>query len=111
MILAMIQRTGVDVKEGSRWSLGQGKKESGMLIFIESSLANFRKEMDWVHEKSEEVLSSFLLPPAQILAWCINFCTLFMSGNHLFSLPFRSYKDILDTRDLIEKNRKAMRRD
>ncbi len=113
VILAMIQRTGVDTKEGSRWSFGGGsqKKESPMLLFIDSSLENFRKEMDWVHTKAEEVLSAFLLPPSQILASCINFCTLFLGGNHLFSLPFRSYKDILDTRDLIEKNRKSMRRD
>ena len=112
MLLAMIQRTGVDTKEGGRWGLGQSqKKDSQMLVFIDSSLDHFRKEMDWVHTKAEEVLSAFLVPPSQILASCINFCTLFLSGNHLFSLPFRSYKDILDTRDLIEKNRKSMQRD
>jgi hypothetical protein len=52
-----------------------------------------------------------VVPPLQVLAVCINFCTLLIGGNHLFQLPFRSFQEILDTKDLIEKARKSVRKD
>jgi hypothetical protein len=111
MLLAMIQRTGVDLKENSRSPFNAGQAQGQvMLTYIHAALADFRREMNWVQDKGEAALSAFLLPPSQILAACINFCTLFVSSTHLFSLPFRSYKDILDTRDLIEKTRKSLRK-
>ena len=109
MLLALIQRTGIDVQDLGR--SGANKQSNPMMVYIHTALADFRREMDWVHTKGEEILSAFLLPPSQILAACINFCTLLVSGTHLFSLPFRSYKDILDTRELIEKSRKSLRKD
>jgi len=112
VLLAMIQRTGIDMKDSGRnASSAMSKNPNPMMIYVHNALSEFRDEMDWVQAKGEVILSSFLVPPLQILASCINFCTLLIGGNHLFSLPFRSYKDILDTRDLIEKARKSVRKD
>ncbi len=112
MLLAMIQRTGIDVKDPSRGASGAaGKNQNPMMVYIHGALTEFREEMDWVQNKGDFILSSFLIPPLQILASCVNFCTLLIGGNHLFGLPFRSYKDVLDTRDLIEKARQSVRKD
>jgi hypothetical protein len=112
MLLAMIQRTGIDMTGSVRGgSPASGKNQNPMMVYIHSAMTEFREEMDWVQAKGDYILSSFLVPPLQILAVCINFCTLLIGGNHLFQLPFRSFQDILDTRDLIEKARKSVRKD
>ena len=98
-------------KDQGKGGVGSGKNQNPMLVYIHSALQEFRDEMDWVQTKGDLILSSFLVPPLQILASCINFCTLLFGGHHLFSLPFRSYKDIMDTRDLIEKARKPLKKD
>ena len=112
MLMAMIQRTGIDVKDPSK-SLSQSQKsmQNPMLVYIHAALHEFRVEMDWVQAKGDLILSSFLVPPLQILAACINFCTLLFGGHHLFSLPFRSYRDILETRELLDKARKSSKKD
>jgi hypothetical protein len=111
MLLAMIQRTGISMEGSTRSAAVSGKSQNPMLVYIHSAMTEFREEMDWVQNKGDYILSSFLVPPLQILAVCINFCTLLIGGNHLFQLPFRSFQDILDTKDLIEKARKSVRKD
>jgi hypothetical protein len=111
MLLAMIQRTGINMEGSTRSAVASGKNQNPMLVYIHSAMTEFREEMDWVQNKGDYILSSFLVPPLQILAVCINFCTLLIGGNHLFQLPFRSFQDILDTKDLIEKARKSVRKD
>jgi hypothetical protein len=111
MLLAMIQRTGINMEGSTRSAVASGKNQNPMLVYIHSAMTEFREEMDWVQNKGDYILSSFLVPPLQILAVCINFCTLLIGGNHLFQLPFRSFQEILDTKDLIEKARKSVRKD
>ncbi|MCX6130951.1 MAG: hypothetical protein NTX25_18075 [Proteobacteria bacterium] len=112
MLLALIQRTGIDTKDQNKGGAGtNGKNQNPMLVYVHNALKEFRDEMDWVQAKGDLILSSFLIPPLQILAACINFCTLLFSGHHLFSLPFKTYKDILDTRDLLDKNRKLSKKE
>lgn len=112
MLLAMIQRTGINMGDGSRGSgAAMGKNQDPMMVYIHGAMTEFREEMDWIQAKGDYILSSFLVPPLQILAVCVNFCTLLIGGDHLFQLPFTSFKDILDTRDLIEKARKSVRKD
>ena len=65
---------------------------------------------DWVEEKGNYIFSSFIIPPLQILAACVNFVTLIISNSHLFELPFRSYNDILDAKDLINSARNSVKK-
>ena len=50
---------------------------------------------------------NFICPPLQILASCINFCTLILSNEHLFQLPFKSYQDILSAKELFARIEKS----
>jgi hypothetical protein len=108
ILLAMIQRSGIDIRDGGR---SQGSKSSDKKTFIEAALDDFRADMNWVHSKGDHILSTFVVPPTQLVAACINFCTLFVSGTHLFSLPFKSSKDIVESREFFEKARKSLRKD
>jgi len=44
----------------------------------------------WIRQRGESLLSSFMLPPLQVVAAAINFCTLSLLSKHLFSLPFEN---------------------
>ena len=59
--------------------------------------------MEWIREKGEEVLASFILPPLQIVAGAINFCTLLITKQHTFRLPFRTLNDLKTARTLLQQ--------
>lgn len=48
----------------------------------------------WMRERGNSLLSSFMLPPLQVVAATVNFCTLCLLNKHLFSLPFESLNAI-----------------
>ena len=100
VMLALIQRTGIKnaYPTSSKSSIPAPKD---LFVFVSQSIDKIKQDMDWVHAKGDELLSAFLVPPLQILAASINFCTLFLSSSHLFELPFKGYRDILDARTLM----------
>ena len=110
-ILAVIQRTGVEGYSGSK-SVSSAAKADMKEIFVHISTAieQFKTDMNWVEEKGNYIFSSFIIPPLQILAACVNFVTLIISNSHLFELPFRSYNDILDAKDLINSARNSVKK-
>jgi hypothetical protein len=60
-----------------------------------------KKESVWVKSQGEELLSALLLPPLQVVAAGLNFCTLCVINHHLFRLPFESLEAIKYSEDLI----------
>jgi hypothetical protein len=97
-IMAIIQRTGL---KGGGGSISFKKEDH--FLFIRNALDRIKKDVDWTHEKGDEMLSAFILPPLQIVAACINFATMLISARHLFQLPFKSYKDMLHADQLINR--------
>ena len=61
-----------------------------------------KEESVWFATKGEELLAAAIMPPLQVVACGINFCTLFLAGNHLFELPFTNMEAITNTRSLLE---------
>ena len=59
-----------------------------------------KEEAEWVRRKGDELLSAFMLPPLQIVAATINFCTLLINGRPLFELPFASLEAIVSSKVL-----------
>ena len=110
-LLAVIQRTGVEGYDGTR-SVGGAVKADMKEVFayVNGVVDAFKSDMDWVEQKGEAVFNAFIIPPLQIVAGSVNFCTLLVSSSHLFELPFRSYKEILDARELINSARKSVRK-
>ena len=66
---------------------------SGFSRFLDTLLHN----ADLIQIKGEEILNAFILPPLQIIASIINFCTLLVIGKHLFDLPFKDAADFIDS--------------
>ncbi|MBF0442053.1 MAG: hypothetical protein HQK54_09125 [Oligoflexales bacterium] len=101
-LLAIIQRTGIDLNSADKGRKEKVRNEERVLfIYMHEAIDHIKADMNWVHKQGDEFLSSFIIPPLQILGASINFCTLIISNTHLFELPFKSYKDILDSRSLL----------
>jgi hypothetical protein len=75
------------------------------IVFAQTAAAikHIQTDMDWVHNKGNEFLGAFILPPLQIVAAAVNFLSLLISSNHLFEIPFKSVKDVADTKNLLQK--------
>lgn len=113
MMIALIQRTGVkeyETKKSTASSSAVSSDWKQMFPYVHAAFDRFKKEMDWVEEKGDAILSSFIVPPLQIIAASINFCTLVISSNHLFQLPFKSFKDLLDARELMVAARRNVKK-
>ena len=54
-------------------------------------------------EKGEELLTSLMLPPLQVIAAGVNFCTMLLISRHLFELPFKSISAIASSKTLLRK--------
>lgn len=96
-IMHMIQGKGVVM-----FSANENGK-SRLLGISSEFVSRIKSETQWIQMKGEELLASFILPPLQVIAACINFGTLLLSSNHLFDLPFTSLKSIKNSRDLIDE--------
>ncbi len=64
-------------------------------------LEEFKREITWLHDKSDEVLEYFALPVLHLLAAALNFATILIVARPVFSLPFRALKEVTETRDLL----------
>ena len=53
-----------------------------------------QQDSAWMRQRADALLSSLMLPPLQIVAAAINFCTLALLNKHLFSLPFENLSAI-----------------
>ena len=79
-------------------------QEAMKLPAFESTAAytdKIKEEINWIQQKGDDLLGSFILPPLQLIAASINFCTLLFNGKHLFPLPFKSLEDVADSRELL----------
>jgi hypothetical protein len=91
-IMAVIQGGGVKTDRKN----GQSAKVSAMPSYTTEFVNNIKSEMDWIQKKGDELLASFIMPPLQVIAAGINFCTLLFIGHRLFQLPFKSMEEILN---------------
>jgi len=71
---------------------------------------DFRREVEWVHAKGEQILEYLALPVLQLVAAALNFGLLVAASRPAFQLPFRTMKDIADTRELLDELQLAPRK-
>jgi len=64
-------------------------------------VTTIKEEALWIRTKGDDLLGAFILPPLQVVAATVNFCTLLVSGRHLFELPFSSIYEILSTKEML----------
>ena len=96
-ILSIIQGKGIQSMKSEVKT-----NENKLPGYTSTLMEKVKKDADWVQEKGEQLLGAFMLPPLQVVAASINFCTLLVTGKHLFDLPFKSITDIANSRVLIE---------
>lgn len=97
-LMAIIQGTGV-----GKESKSQPHPMHGSFTLIGTLIKQMQKEADWIREYGDQLLSSFLLPPLNIVACAINFLSILINSQHLFELPFRSLTDLKGGRELLKQ--------
>jgi hypothetical protein len=95
-ILSVIQGKGLGIAAAAEPAKGR------FVAFSTEFMNKIRDEADWVKMKGEELLAAFILPPLQVIAATVNFCTLLVNGKHLFQLPFTSIDSIVSSKSLLE---------
>ncbi|MFQ5607979.1 MAG: hypothetical protein ACE5GA_08535, partial [Candidatus Zixiibacteriota bacterium] len=95
-IMAVVQGRSME----STPSMGSQNKPFSSVSF--EFLDKMKSEAAWFQQKGEEFLNSFMLPPMQVIAASINFCTLLLSSRHLFELPFSSMGSITNSGSLLK---------
>ena len=96
LLLAIIQGAGVT---GNFEASSAGEKKNALKIEL---IGQVRGEFEWALEKGNEVFNAFLIPPLQILAASVNFCTFLLSGVPLFPIPLTRLDQIMDSKGLLE---------
>jgi hypothetical protein len=64
-------------------------------------LADFKREAGWLHEKSDQLLEYLALPVMHLLASALNFGMVLVTARPVFNLPFKSLKEVTDTRAVL----------
>ncbi len=64
-------------------------------------LADFKREIGWLHEKSDHLLEYLALPVLHLVAAALNFAMVLITARPVFSLPFKSLKDITEARETL----------
>jgi len=62
---------------------------------------DFKRELDWLHARSDQFLEYLALPVLQLLAAGVNFGMMIVASRPAFQLPFRTLKEVTDTRDIL----------
>ena len=63
---------------------------------------HFKTDANWVKEKSDELLGAFILPPMQVVSATVNFFILLIASRHLFDLPFKGFREIMRSKELLQ---------
>src|SRR5207244_2985469 len=66
--------------------------------FWRLAMDDFRRDLDWLHIKSDEMLELLALPVVHLLGAALNFAMILTAARPVFNLPFRSLKEVTDSR-------------
>ena len=110
IITAVIQGRGLKSTE-----TGEKAQIKDTFAYTVGFYYHLKTDMKFIQEKGDELLGAFVLPPLQVLSAVLNFFTLLVTGHHLFSIPFKSFRDVMHSKDMIQngngrKDRKEAKR-
>ena len=91
-IMAVIR--GAGVRPASPDSQPRDVKE---LLLTYNFINQIKGETGAIRKMGDELLASFVIPPLQVIAACVNFCVLLITTEHLFRLPFKSMEDVMSS--------------
>ncbi len=67
----------------------------------EESLADFRRETEWLHAASDRMLEYLALPALHIAAAAVNFAMVLIASRQVFNLPFKGLDEIPESRSIL----------
>ncbi|MFQ5580498.1 MAG: hypothetical protein ACE5FZ_07790 [Nitrospiria bacterium] len=94
LLLAFISRQDGMAPSGSVKS-APGSTQS--VNWWSAPLQEFKAEIGWLHEKSDEILEYLTLPILHVLAAAINFSLILVATRTVFNLPFKNLKEVMGT--------------
>ncbi|HET9491407.1 MAG TPA: hypothetical protein VFR64_16840 [Methylomirabilota bacterium] len=97
-LLAFISRQPLDEPAAGR---PLPAREAPATAWWRGPLEDFKKEIDWLHEKSDELKDFMALPVLTLFAGALNFGMVLITGRPLFSLPFKGLKEVMETKDIL----------
>ena len=65
-------------------------------------VAELKKEIEWLHAKSEELVDYLVMPLLQIAAAALNFGMVLVASRQVFSLPFKDRNEITQTWQILQ---------
>ena len=65
------------------------------------AVGDFQRDLDWLHAKGEQLAEYVTLPMLQLVAAALNFGVLMVASRPAFHLPFKTLREVSDTRDLL----------
>ena len=95
-ILAVIQGRGIELVKFD------AIEKRPFLEISSQFLAQIKQETEWLLARGEDLMGVLALPPLQIAAAVTNFCSLLVTGKHIFAVPFAHIRDVSSTRQLME---------
>ncbi|MEX0719348.1 MAG: hypothetical protein WD059_01690 [Balneolaceae bacterium] len=94
-IMAVIQGKGVQADQNkAAKASATDKKISARIFDTDEYMNNIKENIDWVQKKGDDLIEAFMLPPLQLIASAINFCTLLVANKHLFKLPLTDMESL-----------------
>jgi hypothetical protein len=63
--------------------------------------ASLEREIEWLHARGEELTGYVALPALQLIAAALNFGLLAVASRPVFQLPFKTLREITETRELL----------
>ena len=105
-IMAIIQGRGI------KFSKQNEKPENEFLKLSNELLKKIKEDSLWFQKQGEDLLNASMLPPLQVIAASINFCTLLITSTHMFELPFKSMEAISNSKVAVDNiliNRQSLK--
>ena len=65
------------------------------------AIDDFKAELEWLHARGDQFLEYLALPVLQLLAAGLNFGMMIVASRPAFQLPFKTLKEVTDTRDIL----------
>jgi hypothetical protein len=97
-LLAFISRQPMEGTDGRAMARDLPKPATA---WWRAPLEDFKREIGWLHERSDELLEYLALPVIHLIAAALNFSMVVLTGRPLFSLPFRGLKEVMETREAL----------
>lgn len=96
-LLAFISRRPMAQAEGREAAEVSKEVRTGLL----APIVEFKREIEWLHQKSDQLLDYLALPALHVLAAAMNFALILVLSRPLFSLPFKDLKEVMGTREAL----------